>query len=163
VITTYLFDWGDTLMVDFPDAAGKMCDWTHVEAVAGAHETLAELSKSAHIYIATGAADSTEDDIRKAFRRVGLSQFITGYFCKDNLGVDKGSAAFFTAVLAQLDIPAAHIMIVGDNYAKDIEPALRAGITPIWFVPDINQPASREVRTIRYLRELYTHQGEAII
>ena len=27
----YLFDWGDTLMTDFPDASGKMCDWEHSE------------------------------------------------------------------------------------------------------------------------------------
>ncbi|MBD1571604.1 HAD family hydrolase, partial [Aliivibrio sp. S10_S31] len=23
----YLFDWGDTLMVDFPNTQGKMCNW----------------------------------------------------------------------------------------------------------------------------------------
>lgn len=28
---TYLFDWGDTLMVDFPDQEGKMCNWSKVE------------------------------------------------------------------------------------------------------------------------------------
>jgi len=28
----YLFDWGDTLMVDFPGTPGKMCDWQVVEA-----------------------------------------------------------------------------------------------------------------------------------
>ena len=154
--TTYLFDWGDTLMVDFPDAAGKMCDWKQVEAVIGARETLAELSKSAKLYVATGAADSSEQDIRKALQRVGLDTFVSGYFCKENLGVDKGSPAFFTAVLAQLDIPAADVIMVGDNFAKDIQPALSAGITPIWFAPDINQPTSRVVKTIRCLRELYS-------
>ena len=33
VINVYLFDWGDTLMVDFPGTPGKMCDWEIVEAV----------------------------------------------------------------------------------------------------------------------------------
>ena len=32
----YLFDWGDTLMVDYVDAIGKMCDWPSVKAVDGA-------------------------------------------------------------------------------------------------------------------------------
>lgn len=41
-----LFDWGNTLMVDFPEAQGKMCDWEVVEEVAGAREVLAALSKS---------------------------------------------------------------------------------------------------------------------
>ncbi|EHK8978101.1 HAD family hydrolase, partial [Vibrio vulnificus] len=36
----YLFDWGDTLMVDFPEQNGKMCEWAIVEAVNGAHEAL---------------------------------------------------------------------------------------------------------------------------
>lgn len=93
-MTAYLFDWGDTLMVDFPDAVGKMCDWAHVEAVTGAQEALAQLSIDAPIYLATGAADSSEQDIRKAFQRVGLNQYITGYFCKENLGVAKGSPDF---------------------------------------------------------------------
>ena len=70
----YLFDWGDTLMVDFPGMAGKMCDWTVVETVEGAREVLAVLSQKARIYVATGAADSTESEIKRAFERVGLSQ-----------------------------------------------------------------------------------------
>jgi putative hydrolase of the HAD superfamily len=36
MIELYLFDWGDTLMVDRQDRAGEMCDWPEVEAVAGA-------------------------------------------------------------------------------------------------------------------------------
>ncbi len=36
----YLFDWGNTLMVDFPVVSGKMCDWETVEVVEGAEEAL---------------------------------------------------------------------------------------------------------------------------
>lgn len=61
----YLFDWGDTLMVDFPEAKGSMCDWDEVRAVDGAKEALAHLSKKHKIYIATGAAQSTEVQIKK--------------------------------------------------------------------------------------------------
>jgi putative hydrolase of the HAD superfamily len=70
-IEIYLFDWGDTLMVDFPGVSGKMCDWDIVEAVDGSREVLEHLARHAQIYIATGAAESTELDIRKAFDRVG--------------------------------------------------------------------------------------------
>jgi phosphoglycolate phosphatase-like HAD superfamily hydrolase len=90
----YLFDWGDTLMVDFPDVIGKMCDWEVVKAVSGAKEALEVLSKHSQIYVATGAADSTELEIKLAFERVGLSQFISGSFCKANLGLSKGSPEF---------------------------------------------------------------------
>ena len=83
----YLFDWGDTLMVDIPGQAGKMCDWPEVKTVDGAAETLARLSQSSRIYVATNAVESTPDDIERAFERVGLSQFISGYFCRAILGI----------------------------------------------------------------------------
>ena len=83
----YLFDWGNTLMVDFPEVSGKMCNWQVVEAVSGAKEALENLSKTSKIYIATGAADSTEVEIQMAFERVGLNQYISGYFCKENVGI----------------------------------------------------------------------------
>ncbi|WP_220348003.1 hypothetical protein [Thalassotalea euphylliae] len=55
----YLFDWGDTLMVDFPTAQGKMCEWENVQALDGAYELLSQLACHAAIYIATGAAESS--------------------------------------------------------------------------------------------------------
>ena len=86
MIEIYLFDWGDTLMVDFAGVPGKMCDWDVVEVVDGARETLKCLSKTSKIYVATGAAQSTETEIQQAFERVDLNPFISGYFCEANLG-----------------------------------------------------------------------------
>jgi predicted HAD superfamily phosphohydrolase YqeG len=34
MIDIYLFDWGDTLMVDFPGVPGKMCNWIIVEILS---------------------------------------------------------------------------------------------------------------------------------
>ena len=133
MINVYLFDWGDTLMVDFPDVTGKMCDWEIVEAISGAKEALEALSKHSQIYIATGAADSTELEIKRAFDRVGLSQFISGYFCKANLGLSKGTPEFIYSILDKLKIPSVSVAMVGDNYDKDIKPAIAAGIQSIWF------------------------------
>ncbi|XAW88503.1 hypothetical protein ABDK09_03050 [Vibrio sp. CDRSL-10 TSBA] len=88
----YLFDWGDTLMIDNPSLPGKMCDWPQVEATPHALETLRRLSQRAEIYIATNAENSVEADVRNAFLRVGLDDYIRGYFCKQTLGVSKGNA-----------------------------------------------------------------------
>ena len=165
MINVYLFDWGDTLMVDFPNVDGKMCDWEVVEAVAGAKEALAALSKNAEIYIATGAADSTELEIKRAFDRVNLGQYISGYFCKANLGVAKGSAEFLTTILDKLKISAKHVAMVGDNFDKDITPALVVGIQPFWFVGNIehniksvvdNIDAPSHVKIIKRLSDLYS-------
>ena len=162
MINVYLFDWGDTLMVDFPDAVGKMYDWEVVEAVSGAKETLAALSKNAKIYIATGAADSTELEIQQAFERVDLNQFISGYFCKANLGLSKGTPTFLNAILNQLNISAAEVAMVGDNFEKDIKPALSVGIQAFWLTQQtINTiPISipNKVNFIKQLTELYANK-----
>jgi len=154
MINVYLFDWGDTLMIDYPNEAGKMCDWPVVEAVAGAKETLAALSLHAKIYVATGAADSTEMEIKSAFERVGLSEFISGYFCKANVGLSKGSVDFMLAIIATLNQPVTDIAMIGDNYEKDIEPALAAGINPVWLSNNDHASAPKGVKIINELTEL---------
>lgn len=154
MITTYLFDWGDTLMVDIPGMPGKMCDWPEVKAVDGAFETLQALAKNARIYIATGAAESTENDIKLAFERVGLAQFISGYFCKANLGLSKGETGFLPAILSRLELAAADVAMVGDSLKKDILPAIEAGVYPIWFTPSGHSGSSVEVTAVSQLRQL---------
>jgi len=155
MIKVYLFDWGDTLMVDFPNVTGKMCDWKIVEAVSGAKEALEVLSKHSQIYIATGAADSTELEIKQAFERVGLSQFISGYFCKANLSSSKGSPEFLNLILAKLNIPAVNVAMVGDNFEKDIKPAIAVGIQPFWFTKSSAVAVPGNTKIIKQLSALY--------
>ena len=155
MINVYLFDWGDTLMVDFPNVTGKMCDWEVVETVFGAKEALEALSKHSQIYIATGAADSTELEIKRAFDRVGLSQFISGYFCKANLGLSKGSPEFLNSILAKLNIPAVNVAMVGDNFEKDIKPSIAVGIQPFWFTKNNTVAAPDNIKVIKQLSALY--------
>ena len=133
--TAYLFDWGDTLMVDLPGQGGKMRDWPEVAAVDGAADALEHLSQTARIYVATNAIDSDEDDIRSALDRVGLSRYITGYFCRANLGIGKGSPGYFRAIMDLLGIDPGEATMVGDSYENDILPALQAGLNAIWLKP----------------------------
>ncbi|KZX67777.1 hydrolase [Vibrio sp. HI00D65] len=130
---TVLFDWGNTLMTDFPDAQGKMCDWEIVQQVSGAQALLAELSKHHNIYIATNAADSSKTDIIRAFERVGLSQYIDGYFCKASIGLSKYEPGFYSAIISQLGIKPQEITMIGDSLEKDIYPALEAGLQAVWL------------------------------
>lgn len=155
----YLFDWGDTLMVDFPSAQGKMCEWKTVQAVDGAYELLSKLANHAVIYIATGAAQSSESEIEQAFARVGLSQFISGYFCKANLGIAKGDPEFLPAILSKINADKiksdnSAIFMVGDSLTKDVIPALNAGIQSIWFKRNSTEEAPSGVRVISALSEL---------
>ncbi|GGZ60324.1 hydrolase [Paraglaciecola chathamensis] len=131
----YLFDWGDTLMVDFPSANGKMHLWQNVETVKGATTTLKQLAQKHDIYIATNAADSNEQDIQQAFERVNLAQYISGYFCFANTGLHKTSADFYQHIIKRLNVEASSITMVGDTFAKDVLPALESGINAVWYNP----------------------------
>jgi putative hydrolase of the HAD superfamily len=142
-------------MVDFPSVPGKMCDWEVVEAVNGAKEVLEALSKHSQIYVATGAADSTELEIKRAFERVGLNQFISGYFCKANLGLSKGTPEFLNSILEKLKIPSANVAMVGDNFEKDIKPAISTGIQPFWFTENNIESVPNNVKVIKQLSALY--------
>ncbi|UQV20085.1 HAD family hydrolase [Vibrio sp. J383] len=128
-----LFDWGNTLMVDFPDAQGKMCDWETVQEVSGARALLAELSINHQVYVATNAGDSSKDDIIRAFERVGLSQYILGYFCKASIGFSKFESGFYPAIISKLGVSPQDITMVGDTLEKDIYPALEAGLQAVWL------------------------------
>lgn len=131
----YLFDWGDTLMIDNPSQTGKMCDWPQVEATPHALETLRRLSQYAVIYVATNAEDSVESEVQKAFFRVGLDDYIQGYFCKQTIGVAKGTPLFYHKIIDQLNAPPATVTMVGDTLENDILPAADAGLQTIWYNP----------------------------
>ncbi|PNH96318.1 HAD family hydrolase [Vibrio diazotrophicus] len=150
----YLFDWGDTLMVDYVDAIGKMCDWPSVKAVDGALETLEILARKHDIYVATNAADSREQDIKAAFQRVGLAPFIKGYFCFENIGLNKQDPDFYIRIANKLGVPPESITMVGDNEVNDIATAVKAGLNAVWLSHSGAKHSS--YRTITSLTEL-TH------
>lgn len=155
MIEVYLFDWGDTLMRDFPEQSGKMCDWERIEIVDGAKEVLAHLSAEADIYIATGAKNSTAEDIERAFKRVHLSKYISGYFCHKNIGVSKNNPEFFPRILGKLNKKPSTIAMIGDNLEKDIVPAINVGIKAIWLKKTVIHPPLG-IKSINNLRELCT-------
>ena len=154
MMEVYLFDWGDTLMVDFPGIPGKMGDWKTIEAVEGAEEALKFISKKAQVYIATGAAESTEVEIKNAFNRVGLDKYIAGYFCKSNLGIEKGTTDFLSSILAKLGKEPNQVTMVGDSLQKDIEPALKLGINAILLYRNKPADTKNSFKTIASLEEL---------
>ncbi|WP_375754105.1 HAD family hydrolase [Vibrio sp. HN007] len=141
-------------MVDFPEKAGKMCDWDKVQTVDGALQVLSELSLDHSIYVATNADDSTEKDIKAAFERVGLSQYIDGYFCKSNLGVGKSSPDFYFKISEKLQVSPESLVMVGDSLEKDVKPALTAGLDAFWFNPTSIEIEPNQVKQINSLVQL---------
>lgn len=151
----FLFDWGDTLMVDNPNQKEKMYLWKDVTAVDGAEETLKALSKNHTIYIASSAQESSEAEIQLAFQRVELDRYINGYFCKSNVGLDKNCPEFYLAIADELGVKPDELTMVGDILNKDVYPAQDAGLKAIWFNPNAEE-VPENVVSITTLQELIT-------
>lgn len=144
-------------MVDHPQCRGKMRDWDKVDAVPGAREVLHTLSGRYDIYVATNAQTSSVQDIQYAFHRVGLDACITGYFCKDNLGIGKGTPAFFIRIANALNTPVSNLVMIGDSLERDIRPAKAAGLMTVWFNAKGIEPDKTIITpSIRRLEQLHT-------
>ena len=137
-----VFDWGDTVMRNFPQFEGPMCSWPRVEAVPGIRAGLEVLGRSSILALATNAVDSDEADIRKALERCDLSEYFDRVFCFRQLGVRKPEGAFYRGVLDQLGMPPASAFMVGDDLEADVLAANTVGIRAVWF-----NAASTESRT----------------
>ena len=149
----YLFDWGDTLMVDLPAQTGPMCEWPHIAVVPGALDCLSHLSVNAECHIATNARDSNVEQIRLALQNAGLNHYISSIFCYCTVGHDKSEPAFYKHIVDKLKVEAQHITMVGDSLTKDIYPALNQGLHAIWYNPQ-KLPVPEHVVCIHHLAEL---------
>ena len=132
----YLFDWGDTLMVDLPNQTGPMCDWPQIQAVEGAKACLQRLSQHAQCHLATNAEDSTEAQIRLALKRAGLSEYIGHVFCRENLDVGKADPSYYQKITDKLNVNPEQVTMVGDSLERDVHQALKVGIKAFWFNPN---------------------------
>ena len=149
----YLFDWGDTLMVDFPNQPGHMKNWVIVEEVSGAFSTLQKLSAVAKVFVATGSIGTSSALMQSAFVRTSLSPFISGYFCPDNIGYEKPSKEFYNEIAAKVECNVEDITMVGDNLTRDILPALAVGMSAIWLNLK-HQDNAENVIEVKQLTEL---------
>ncbi len=127
-----LFDWGNTIMVDF-DLPGPMCNWDRVAWVKGAESALKQIDGNIPCYIATNAPQSDGEQVRKALERIGADRFFEKIFSSYDIGFEKPDKRFFQQILKELSLAPDCVVMIGDNYIKDIEGAKAAGIRTIFF------------------------------
>jgi putative hydrolase of the HAD superfamily len=128
-----LFDWGDTVMYDDPASAAPMAEWQAVHAVEGIADVLADLHASGRqIILATGAMVSDEGQIRTALAHAGLDAYFSRIYCFKNTNLPKGES-FYRHILADLNVPASEVLMVGDSFEKDVQIPNAVGIFAVWF------------------------------
>jgi putative hydrolase of the HAD superfamily len=134
VIKAVVFDWGDTLMVNYSDFIGPMVDWPQVSAVSGAQQILDDLSGKYHLALATNAEESDASRVKAALARVRLDEKIENIFTPHELnGFRKPDKAFFRAIEQTLGISRNNLVMVGDDPIGDIAGATLAGWRAIWL------------------------------
>jgi putative hydrolase of the HAD superfamily len=134
--TIFLFDWGNTVMKDFPDQSGPMWTWDRVEMMPGTDKMLINFASSADCYIATNAKDSDKEDILRALRRVDLDVYFKDIFCYRELNVAKPSKAYFDAITIRLNADKKEMLMIGDNLRTDVLGAIENGIDAILYDPE---------------------------
>ncbi|HNW89109.1 MAG TPA: HAD family hydrolase [Bacteroidales bacterium] len=132
-IKALIFDWGDTIMRDFPEKSGPMYTWDKVEWIPGVQETLEEVYQQYIVVIATNAGASNTDDMIKALERVGAEKYFSYFFSSKDLGYEKPDVRFFSTIAEQIGVPPENCLMTGNLYNKDIVGAKACGMKTVFF------------------------------
>lgn len=150
-----LFDWGNTLMRDFPEFSGPMIGWPRVEAVDHASDVLVGLHETWILALATNALDSEEEEIWAALARVELSRFLDRVYCFRKMGHKKPSPEFFGYILNDLGLDQSRVFMVGDDFDSDVIGAVKCGLRAVWYNEHSTDTRKAEMyQTIHDLRSL---------
>jgi nicotinate-nucleotide--dimethylbenzimidazole phosphoribosyltransferase len=112
VITTILFDIGDTLVA--AAAPGTPVADLVAEPLAGALPTLQALGRSFRLGAVTDTAVMDEADVRAALAGTGLAELLEVIVTSHDVGATKPDPAGIQAALARLGTTAAETLFVGD-------------------------------------------------
>jgi len=104
--------------------------WSWLDPAAP--EVFAELKKRGYLL---GVISNSDGSIAGSMKKFGLSRFFNCIIDSHVVGVEKPEARIFQIALAQIGLPAAKCVYIGDNYDRDVIGARHAGLTPILLDP----------------------------
>jgi HAD superfamily hydrolase (TIGR01509 family) len=133
IIKAIIFDWGDTVMRDFPEYPGPMAYWPKVEAVPGIEKALQQLRKDFICCLASNAVDSDAGLMGLALSRVNLRQYFQYLFTSRELEYKKPDSEFYREILTKMQLQPEDCVAVGNDYGKDIVPAKSVGMYTVWL------------------------------
>jgi putative hydrolase of the HAD superfamily len=133
MIKALIFDWGDTVMRDYPKLKGPMFEWEHVELIPDVTDALEQLKHYYICCIASNAGASTTRLMCWALKRVHAVKYFLFYFTSKDLGYEKPDKRFFLKISERIRIKPEECIMIGNDYSKDIEGAKAAGLKTIFF------------------------------
>jgi putative hydrolase of the HAD superfamily len=121
----------------YPEYEGPMVNWPKIGLVPGAGQALQALSDlGLPLFVATNAAASSAAQVRAALARAGVDSFFSEVFTFNELGFRKPEQGFFDSLAQKIDALPSSLLMVGDEYSKDVWGACAAGWRAIWYNPN---------------------------
>ena len=128
-----IFDWGDTVMRDYPECKGPMAEWELMEWIPFAEDALKELSKKYICCIASNAGYSDTALMIEALKRVGAEKYFNYFYTSKDLGYEKPDKRFFQKIAEEINVTPKECLMLGNDYNKDIVGAKAVGMKTIYF------------------------------
>lgn len=135
MIKAILFDWGNTLMLDYPDEKGPMINWSKLSLTENADKSLSVLSNDYKCYLATNARDSNIREIQMALDAVNIGKYISYIFCYDEIRFLKPSPEYFNYIKSYLKMNNDEMLFIGDDLEKDYYGPRQFGLRSILYDP----------------------------
>lgn len=110
------------------------------------HEVLESLQRRG---VPMGVMSNWDGQLPHILRSLGFDSYFQFVLSSAEAGCEKPSLEFFKASLERARIQQPHLQAsdcfyIGDHYEKDVVPARRFGMTPLWLVRDRRDAASGE-------------------
>ena len=137
-IKAVIFDWGNTVMREFPQYSGPMAQWPRVKCVSNIPGALRRLQGK---FICCLTTDNEENDaqlMELALKRIGIQDYFNHLYTSAELGVRKPDPRFFERIVEKLEITPQECIMVGTDYERDIVPAKKVGMRTIFFTENTN-------------------------
>jgi len=138
-IKCLLFDWGDTLMVDYPQYEGAMAFWEKVSPMSGVAEVMPILYNHHECIVASNAGDSNAELMKQAFERIELDKYFSEFITSKELGATKPSPAFFQGIISMFNLSPGEVVMIGNDYDKDITGAKGIGLKTIFVTEEVGE------------------------
>jgi HAD superfamily hydrolase (TIGR01549 family) len=113
-------------------------------------EAIAVLEKLHAMKVPMGVLSNWDYELPHIFERLGLKKYFSFVLSSAEIGAPKPAPETFAAAIERArkllpNIKPRDMFYVGDHYEKDVLPARRAGLTPLWLVRNERDLASGEL------------------
>lgn len=155
-----LFDLGDTLMseeTEQKDDDGVTLTADLVPGMAALVRGLREAGVRLGL-----VADTRSETYQHVLRQHALADIFAHVAISEELGITKPHPEMFLSVVRQAGSTPSDTLMVGNNYARDIEGAHACGLATLWFRWNERYPAPRLPRAATYVATTVDEVNTAI-